>query len=185
MTRASSPTVSDISISLGHEEPESYLRPVTAACQSVYNASGKAARPHGIMSLESLDRDLGRSVTVSSRHEAGPGSRAYGLRNSLQTTPGAASPFRSESEPELITNPETPIGDVTNSIAWDQTMTHREFEYSLGDNSFDLFWMNLLPKRYRYQSAKTPIQALIVLSFQSAPPMRGWLMKIGMPVPEL
>ncbi|KAK6215403.1 fungal specific transcription factor [Colletotrichum tabaci] len=130
-------------ISLGHEETESYLRPVTAACQGVYNAAVKAATAHGIMSLENLDRDLGRSVTVSSGTGAGPGSRTYGLRNSSQTTLGAASPFRFESEPGLLTNPPTPLVDTANNISWDQTMTDREivpweFEYLLGDNSFDL-----------------------------------------------
>ncbi|WYZ35345.1 hypothetical protein EsH8_I_001621 [Colletotrichum jinshuiense] len=128
-------------ISLEHEEPESYLRPVTAACQGVYNAAVKAARSHGIESLENLDCDLGRTVTVSSGAEAGLGSQRCSSRNFSQTTPGAASRFGFEPEPELIANPQTPLADI-NYIPWDQTMTDREivpwgFEYLLGDNSFD------------------------------------------------
>ncbi|KAH0424941.1 fungal specific transcription factor [Colletotrichum camelliae] len=128
-------------VSLEHQETESYLRPVTAACQGVYTAAIKAVRTHHIEAFEIDDRDPEHPVTVSAGSEAVPESQVSSLGNALQTTPRAASPFRIEPDPELGTNPQNPLVD-TNYISWDQTMTDREivpweFEYLLGDNSFD------------------------------------------------
>lgn len=128
-------------MSLEHEETESYLRPVTTACLGVYNAAIKAVRLHVVGTAENLDIDPERPVTGVNGTEADSERRASSLRNSLQTTPRATSPFRFEPEPDLVTNAQTPLVD-TNFISWDQTMTDREivpweFEYLLGDNSFD------------------------------------------------
>ncbi|KAK2771023.1 fungal specific transcription factor [Colletotrichum kahawae] len=128
-------------MSLEHEETESYLRPVTAACLGVYNAAIKAVRLHVIGPAENLDSDPERPVTDPNGTEADSERRTSSFRNSLQTTPRAASPFRFEPEPDLSTNAQTSLTDV-NYNSWDQTMTDREivpweFEYLLGDNSFD------------------------------------------------
>ncbi|KAF0319424.1 fungal specific transcription factor [Colletotrichum asianum] len=128
-------------MSLEHEETESYLRPVTTACLGVYNAAIKAVRLYVIGTAENLDIDPERPVTCVNGTEADSERRTSSLRNSLQTTPRATSPFRFEPEPDLVTNAQTPLVD-TNFISWDQTMTDREivpweFEYLLGDNSFD------------------------------------------------
>ncbi|KAF5517565.1 Fusaridione A cluster transcription factor fsdR [Colletotrichum aenigma] len=129
-------------MSLEHEETESYLRPVTTACLGVYNAAIKAVRLHVNGPAENLDIEPERSVTVLNGTEADSERRTTSLRNSCQTTPRrATSPFRFEPEPDLVTNAQPPVLD-TNFISWDQTMTDREivpweFEYLLGDNSFD------------------------------------------------
>ncbi|CAI0642814.1 unnamed protein product [Colletotrichum noveboracense] len=128
-------------MSLEHEETESYLRPVTTACLGVYNAAIKAVRSHMTGTAENLDIDPERPVTGVNGTEADSERRNSSLRNSLQTTPRATSPFRFEPELDLVTNAQTPLVD-TNFISWDQTMTDREivpweFEYLLGDNSFD------------------------------------------------
>ncbi|KAF4910865.1 Fusaridione A cluster transcription factor fsdR [Colletotrichum fructicola] len=128
-------------MSLEHEETESYLRPVTKACLGVYNAAIKAVRLHVIGTAENLDIDSERPVTGVNGIEADLERRNSSLRDTLQTTPRATSPFSFEPEPDLVTNAQTPLVD-TNFISWDQTMTDREivpweFEYLLGDNSFD------------------------------------------------
>ncbi|KAF4832529.1 Fusaridione A cluster transcription factor fsdR [Colletotrichum tropicale] len=128
-------------MSLEHEETESYLRPVTTACLGVYNAAIKAVRLNVIGTAENLDIGPERPVTGVNGTEADSERRTSSLRNSLQTTPRAASPFRFEPEPDLVTNAQTPLID-THFISWDQTMTDREivpweFEYLLGDNCFD------------------------------------------------
>ncbi|KAL3294566.1 transcriptional activator Mut3p [Colletotrichum asianum] len=117
-------------MSLEHEETESYLRPVTTACLGVYNAAIKAVRLH-----------MGGVLTCVNSTEADLERWASSLRNSLQTTPRATSSFRFKPEPDLVTNAQPSILD-TNFISWDQTMTDKEivpweFEYLLGENSFD------------------------------------------------
>lgn len=120
--------------SLEREEPESYLRPVRAVCEDVYNTARRvtAAAGHGSLRGNQIEppRNVVASHVTTADHEVSAVAPGAHFRAAQQ---GVSAPSGPEIQSNLNGDPNVRLYD-TGAVTWDQSMLDLwEFDSLLGE----------------------------------------------------